>query len=57
VVVHHEVAAVPHGAVRTGFGGGQESNAPLGIAGLSLMVGGAGLLPLVRRRVRASGRS
>ncbi len=57
VVVHREVQAVPHGAVRTGFGGGQESNAPLGIAGLSLMLGGAGLLPLARRRMRASGRS
>lgn len=57
VVVHREVRAVPRGAVRTGFGGGQESNTPLGIAGLSLMLGGAGLLPLARRRTRASGRS
>jgi hypothetical protein len=57
VVVHREVQAVPRGAVRAGFGGSQGSNAPLGMAGLSLMLGGAGLLPLARRRMQASGRS
>jgi hypothetical protein len=57
VVVHREVRAVPRGAAPTGFGGSQGSNAPLGIAGLSLMLGGAGLLPLARRRMQASGRS
>lgn len=48
---------VPMGAVRGGFGGGQGMNAPLGLAGLSLMLGGAGLVPLARRRLRASARS
>ena len=48
---------VPMGAVRSGFGGTQGMNAPLGLAGLSLLVGGAGLLPLARRRLRASARS
>jgi hypothetical protein len=48
---------VPMGAVRGGFGGTQGMNAPLGLAGLSLLVGGAGLLPLARRRLRASARS
>jgi hypothetical protein len=48
---------VPMGAVRGGFGGGQEMNAPLGLAGLSLLLGGAGLLPLARRRLQASARS
>jgi hypothetical protein len=57
VVVHREVQAVPRGAVPTGFGGSQGSSAPLGLAGLSLMLGGAGLLPLARRRMRASGRA
>lgn len=47
---------VPMGAVPSGFGGSQGLNAPLGLAGLSLLVGGAGLLPLARRR-RASARS
>jgi hypothetical protein len=49
--------AAPSGAVRSGFGGSQGMNAPLGLAGLSLMVGGAGLLPLARRRLQASARS
>ena len=48
---------VPMGAVRSGFGGSQGMNAPLGLAGLSLLVGGAGLLPLARRRLQASARS
>ena len=48
---------VPTGAVRSGFGGTQGMNAPLGLAGLSLLVGGAGLLPLARRRLQASARS
>ena len=48
---------VPRGAVRSGFGGTQGMNAPLGLAGLSLLVGGAGLLPLARRRLQASARS
>jgi hypothetical protein len=48
---------VPMGAVRGGFGGTQGMNAPLGLAGLSLLVGGAGLVPLARRRLRASARS
>jgi hypothetical protein len=45
------------GAVHGGFGGSQGMNAPLGLAGLSLLVGGAGLLPLARRRLQASARS
>jgi hypothetical protein len=57
VIHRREVTVVPRGAVRTGFGGSQGMNAPLGVAGLSLMLGGAGLLPLARRRTRASGRS
>jgi hypothetical protein len=48
---------VPMGAVHSGFGGTQGMNAPLGLAGLSLLVGGAGLLPLARRRLQASARS
>lgn len=48
---------VPMGAVHGGFGGSQGMNAPLGLAGLSLLVGGAGLLPLARRRLQASARS
>jgi hypothetical protein len=48
---------VPMGAVRSGFGGAQGMNAPLGLAGLSLLLGGAGLLPLARRRLQASARS
>jgi hypothetical protein len=48
---------MPMGAVRSGFGGSQGLNAPLGLAGLSLLAGGAGLLPLARRRLRASARS
>jgi hypothetical protein len=48
---------VPMGAVRSGFGGSQGMNAPLGLAGLSLLVGGAGLVPLARRRLQASARS
>lgn len=52
--VHH---AVPMGAVRSGFGGTQGLNAPLGLAGLSLLIGGAGLLPVARRRLQASARS
>lgn len=48
---------VPMGAVHGGFGGGQGMNAPLGLAGLSLLLGGAGLLPLARRRLQASARS
>lgn len=57
VVHHREVTIVPRGPVRTGFGGTQGMSAPLGIAGLTLMLGGAGLTPLARRRMRASGRS
>jgi hypothetical protein len=52
--VHH---MVPMGAVRSGFGGSQGLNAPLGLAGLSLLIGGAGLLPVARRRLQASARS
>ncbi|HEY0541973.1 MAG TPA: hypothetical protein VGD53_26635 [Actinoallomurus sp.] len=52
--VHH---AVPMGAVRSGFGGTQGLNAPLGLAGLSLLIGGAGLLPVARRRLQARARS
>jgi hypothetical protein len=48
---------VPTGAVRSGFGGTQGLNAPLGLAGLSLLIGGAGLLPVARRRLQASARS
>lgn len=48
---------IPVGAVRSGFGGSQGLNAPLGLAGLGLLAGGAGLLPLARRRLRASARS
>ena len=48
---------VPRGAVRAGFGGSQGLNAPLGLAGLTLLAGGAGLIPLARRRLRASARS
>jgi hypothetical protein len=48
---------VPSGAVRSGFGGSQGMNAPLGLAGMSLLLGGAGLLPVARRRLRARARS
>jgi len=48
---------VPMGAVRSGFGGSQGSSVPLGLAGLSLLVGGVGLVPLARRRLQASARS
>jgi hypothetical protein len=48
---------VPSGAVHAGFGGSQGTNLPLGLAGLTLLVGGAGLLPLARRRLQASARS
>lgn len=48
---------VPMGAVRTGFGGSQGLNAPLGLAGLALLASGTGLVPLARRRLRASARS
>jgi hypothetical protein len=48
---------VPSGPVRSGFGGTQGMNVPLGLAGMSLLVGGAGLLPLARRRLQASARS
>ncbi|MFB9837424.1 hypothetical protein [Actinoallomurus acaciae] len=48
---------IPTGAVRTGFGGTQGTNVPLGVAGMSLLLGGAGLLPLARRRLQASARS
>jgi hypothetical protein len=54
VVVHRYM---PSGPVRTGFGGSQGMNLPLGVAGLSLLAGGAGLVPLARRRLRASARS
>ncbi len=57
VVHRRSVMVVPRGPVRTGFGGSQGMNAPLGLAGLTLMLGGAGLLPIARRRIRASGRS
>jgi hypothetical protein len=50
-----QVAAVPSGAVRTGFGGTQGSGVPLGVAGLTLILGGAGLL--ARRRIRTGARS
>ncbi|WP_329253369.1 hypothetical protein OG417_10550 [Actinoallomurus sp. NBC_01490] len=43
--------------MRTGFGGSQGTNVPLGVAGMSLLLGGAGLLPLARRRLQASARS
>jgi hypothetical protein len=55
VVVHRHY--VPSGAVHAGFGGSQGMNLPLGVAGLSLLAGGAGLLPLARRRLQASARS
>jgi hypothetical protein len=48
---------VPTGAVRSGFGGTQGLNAPLGLAGMSLLIGGAGLLPVARRRLQARARS
>jgi hypothetical protein len=48
---------MPSGPVRAGFGGSQGMNLPLGLAGLSLLAGGAGLLPLARRRLQASARS
>jgi hypothetical protein len=57
VIVHRQVQMVPSGAVRSGFGGSQEPSAALGIAGLSLLLGGAGLVPLARRRRQASARS
>lgn len=58
VVVHRrQVMRVPRRAVPTGFGGSQGMNLPLGIAGMSLILGGAGLLPLARRRIRTSERS
>jgi hypothetical protein len=50
-----QVSAVPSGAVRTGFGGAQGSSVPLGVAGLTLILGGAGLL--ARRRIRTGARS
>lgn len=55
--VQHRRVAVPMGAVPSGFGGSQGLNAPLGLAGLTLLAGGAGLIPLARRRLRASARS
>lgn len=58
VIVHRrQVMRVPSRAVPTGFGGSQGMNLPLGIAGMSLILGGAGLLPLARRRIRTSERS
>jgi hypothetical protein len=58
VIVHRrQVMRVPRRAVPTGFGGSQGMNLPLGIAGMSLILGGAGLLPLARRRIRTSERS
>ncbi|MEV0408645.1 LPXTG cell wall anchor domain-containing protein [Actinoallomurus sp. NPDC050550] len=50
-----QVRAVPSGAVHAGFGGGQGANVPLGVAGLSLILGGTGLL--ARRRIRTGARS
>ncbi|GAA4638602.1 hypothetical protein GCM10023196_097010 [Actinoallomurus vinaceus] len=50
-----QVGRVPSGAVHAGFGGGQGSNVPLGVAGLSLILGGTGLL--ARRRIRTGARS
>lgn len=57
IVQRRQVVRVPRRAVPTGFGGSQGSNLPLGIAGLSLILGGVGLLPLARRRTRASERA
>lgn len=54
--VRHQVSVVPSHAVPTGFGGSQGSKVPLGLAGLSLLLGGAGLL-VARRRLRTSARS
>jgi hypothetical protein len=56
-VMRRQVARVPRRAAAAGFGGSQGTNLPLGIAGLSLILGGAGLLPLARRRIRTSGRA
>ncbi|MFL6052791.1 MAG: LPXTG cell wall anchor domain-containing protein [Actinoallomurus sp.] len=50
-----QVAAVPRGGVPTGFGGSQEMSLPMGVAGLSLILGGTGLL--ARRRIRTGARS
>jgi hypothetical protein len=50
-----QVRAVPSGAVRSGFGGGQGMSVPLGVAGLSLILGGTGLI--ARRRIRTGARS
>lgn len=54
--MRHQVSVVPSHAVPTGFGGSQGSKVPLGLAGLSLLLGGAGLL-VARRRLRTSARS
>jgi hypothetical protein len=56
-VVHMpaQVAAMPRGAVPTGFGGSQGISVPMGVAGLSLILGGTGLL--ARRRIRTGARS
>lgn len=51
-----QVTVVPSRAVPTGFGGSQGSKVPLGLAGLSLLLGGAGLL-VARRRLRTGARS
>ncbi|MCO6008709.1 LPXTG cell wall anchor domain-containing protein [Actinoallomurus purpureus] len=53
--MRRQVGVVPSGAVRAGFGGSQGSSVPLGVAGLSLILGGTGLL--ARRRIRAGARS
>ncbi len=49
--------AAPSGAVHGGFGGSRGMSLPLGLAGLSLLTGGAALVPLARRRHQASARS
>ncbi|MCO5994090.1 hypothetical protein [Actinoallomurus rhizosphaericola] len=49
------VGMVPSGPVRTGFGGAQGSSVPLGLAGLTLLLGGTTLL--ARRRIRTGVRS
>ncbi|GAA4603687.1 hypothetical protein GCM10023195_12260 [Actinoallomurus liliacearum] len=50
-----QVSAVPRGAVPTGFGGSQGASVPIGVAGLTLILGGAGLI--ARRRIRTGARS
>jgi hypothetical protein len=54
VVRMGQVGAVPRGGVPTGFGGSREMSLPMGVAGLSLILGGTGLL--ARRRIRTGAR-